>query len=836
MGEVYRAVDTRLHRDVAVKVLPEDFARDADRRARFEREAQAVAAISHPNILAVFDTGLDREHMFVVMELLEGETLRDRLTSMQGAGLPVRKAVEIATRTANGLAAAHDKGLVHRDLKPENIFLLTGGGVKILDFGLARASVATTGSGVAETVAALTDPGLVMGTVGYMAPEQVRAQAVDARADLFALGAVLFEMLTGRRAFSGATAADTMTAVLREDPPELSTLRSDLPPALARVVQHCLEKDPVERFQTARDVAFALETMSGAASQTSAASPAIGAQDRQARRTVVLIVGALAIAAAGWTAGRMMRAAPAGPPQFARKTYDSQFLPSARFLRDGRTILYSGALGGNTPSLFVVRPDDPAPQPIGQEPMHLLAVSSTGDLAVLRSPEYVGHLQYVGTLARMTLNGAPRPIAERVREADWSPDGSALAIVRAEPNGDRLEYPIGTVLYESSGYLSDLRISPDGSRVAFADHTIRFDNRGWVRVVDRDKQVTTLTDEFRGMNGLSWTPDGDALLFSASNTEDYRVHRVAASGGERPAERLAGAGDLLIHDVAPNGDWLVSAVEKRYGVMARAGADLPERDVSYLAHNWIPSLTRDGRMMLFTNGAPFVGHDYEAVLRTPAGSPVTHLGPGGGAGISPDGAWALAFKPSTSEFVLYPTGPGEVRPIDFKPLRPTWVTWFPDSRHLLACGIEPGQPSRCFQRSIDGGPLTRISDDEMGFGVVMPDGRRVMAARPDRTIAIWPIGGGPAVAFPHLENGEQVVGWSNDGRAAFIHRGWDMPIRIQRLDLASGDRRPMFALMPPNRSGVVGVGPVSVADDGRVYAYGFVKMLGTLYVVSNREQ
>ena len=305
MGEVYRARDTRLGRDVAIKVLPPAFAADAERRARFEREAQTVAALSHPQIVSLFDTGVHENQIFVVMELLEGETLRERLTN---GALTVRKAVECAVQLARGLAAAHDKGLVHRDLKPENIFLLADGHVKILDFGLARsAGGENSGSGATETVAALTDPGLVMGTIGYMAPEQVRGRAVDGRADLFAFGAVLYEMLTGARAFHRDTPADTMSAILKEDAPELASVRSDLPPALDRILRHCLEKNPGERFQSARDVAFALEALSGSAATTVVATqsgpterPRRGGSARELAAWLLALVGILGASVALW--------------------------------------------------------------------------------------------------------------------------------------------------------------------------------------------------------------------------------------------------------------------------------------------------------------------------------------------------------------------------------------------------------------------------------------------------------------------------------------------------------------------------------------------------------
>ena len=272
MGEVYRAHDTRLNRTVAIKVLPNHLANDPLARSRFVREGQALAALAHPNLVAIYDVGTANGVSFAVMELVDGETLREKL--MHGR-LPVRRVVDYAVQIARGLAAAHDKGLVHRDLKPANIIVAADGHVKILDFGLAKAvDVSERGADSrsdAET-AVQTDPGMVMGTVGYMAPEQIRGLPVDARTDLFALGALLYEMRAGQRAFRRETAAETMTMILREDPAELSVSRADLPPALERIVRHCLEKNPAERFQTARDVAFALEAFSGSAISSSRAT------------------------------------------------------------------------------------------------------------------------------------------------------------------------------------------------------------------------------------------------------------------------------------------------------------------------------------------------------------------------------------------------------------------------------------------------------------------------------------------------------------------------------------------------------------------------------------
>nr|MDQ5871852.1 serine/threonine protein kinase [Acidobacteriota bacterium] len=263
MGEVYRANDPRLGREVAIKVLPASFSNDPDRLRRFEQEARAAGLLNHPNITAVYDIGTVDDAPYVVTELLEGETLRGR---MSGGALAPRRAIEYALQIAHGLAAAHEKGIVHRDLKPENLFVTKDGRVKILDFGLAKLTQPENAGPQTNlpTATAGTEPGVVLGTLGYMSPEQVRGRAADARSDIFSFGAILYEMLSGKRAFHGDSAADTMSAILREDPPDLSSTNRLIAPALDRIVRHCLEKDPESRFHSAHDLAFDLDALSGA--------------------------------------------------------------------------------------------------------------------------------------------------------------------------------------------------------------------------------------------------------------------------------------------------------------------------------------------------------------------------------------------------------------------------------------------------------------------------------------------------------------------------------------------------------------------------------------------
>src|SRR5208283_5593065 len=281
MGEVYRARDSRLGRDVAIKVLPSFLSTDSERLRRFEQEARAAAALNHPNILAVHQMGTYQGAPYMVSELLEGETLREQL---KRGRLPIRKAIDYSVQIARGLAAAHDKGIVHRDLKPENLFVTKDGHVKILDFGLAKLTQPQSGSEKsALTLTQGTEAGMVMGTVGYMAPEQVRGQTADHRADIFAFGAILYEMLAGKRAFQKPTSPETMSAILNEDPPGISQVAANIPPALQRVVHRCLEKNPEQRFQSASDLAFALDALSdsgGSAHSATAARIATGAGKR----------------------------------------------------------------------------------------------------------------------------------------------------------------------------------------------------------------------------------------------------------------------------------------------------------------------------------------------------------------------------------------------------------------------------------------------------------------------------------------------------------------------------------------------------------------------------
>ena len=359
MGEVYRARDPRLGRDVAVKIVSGEGPPSPERLRRFEQEARAVAALEHPGILAVHDVGTHEGCAYLVFEVLEGETLRERLSR---GPIPVRKAVEIGGQIGAALAAAHARGVVHRDLKPENTFLVREGRVKLLDFGLARLTQAPddTGERVTRTD---TDRGAWMGTPGYVSPEQLRGGAADARSDIFALGAVLYEMLCGRRAFDGGTRADTLSAILDRDPPPMTVAGGPAPPALDKLVRRCLEKDPDDRFQSARDVAFALDALSTGSVSESAAPLVPATPTRRWLQAGAALLVAAALVGLGFLGGR--RASDKPPPTFKQLTFRRGWVDQARFAPDGRTVIYGAGWDGKPVELFQTRTDSPESRPLG---------------------------------------------------------------------------------------------------------------------------------------------------------------------------------------------------------------------------------------------------------------------------------------------------------------------------------------------------------------------------------------------------------------------------------------------------------------------------------------
>ena len=660
MGEVYRASDPRLTREVAIKVLPATFSQDPDRLKRFEAEARAAGVLNHPNITAVYDFGMHDGAPYIVTELLEGETLRSRLGP--GAISP-RKAIDYAVQMAKGLAAAHEKGIVHRDLKPENVFLTKDGRVKILDFGLAKLKLdgGESGQTDAGTVSGGTQPGVVLGTMGYMSPEQVRGRAADKRSDLFSFGTILYEMLSGQRAFRGDTAADTITAILSKEPPDISQTNKDVPPGLDRIVRHCLEKNPEERFESARDVAFDLEALSSVSTPTGV-TPMPAPAKRARWIGPALIAAAVALAAglaAGYRYGKKAGFIP--PPTFQQLTFRRGEVYSARFAPDGQTVIYAAAWDGRPVELFATRTDRPESRVFGLVGADLLSISRQGEMAVSLDRHNFSAFLRTGTLAEIGVSGgvAPRSISDDVQWADWSPDGKELAVAREVSQQTRLEYPIGKVVYQTAGWLSHVRVSPDGNTVAFMEHPVRGDDGGMVAVVDRAGKKRTLTERFTSEWGLAWSPKGDEIWLTAAKVGANRaLYGVSLAGAERLLARVTQS--LTLQDISEDGRALVAHDSIRIGIMAGGEGQARERELAWLDWSSLFDLSSDGKTILFSETGEGSGPTYSTFVRTTDGAPPVRIGEGGGQALSPDARWAaVQVQGEQRNLRLYPTGSGE---------------------------------------------------------------------------------------------------------------------------------------------------------------------------------
>jgi eukaryotic-like serine/threonine-protein kinase len=845
MGEVYRAHDPKLARDVAVKVLPPDVAQQPDALARFEREARAIAALSHPNILAIHDFGVDNGRAFAVMELLEGQTLRERL---RDGRLPVRKVIEYGAQIARGLAAAHERGFVHRDLKPENIFIVSDGPVKILDFGLARQSADAGGGRLqadpetfAATAPAATDPGTVLGTVGYMSPEQVRGETADHRSDLFSLGAVLFEMVTGERAFRRDTNAETMTAILRDDPPELLLSRTDLPAAFDRVIRHCLEKRPGERFQSARDVAFALETLSGSSAAV-AAAPA-GALVR--RRTAAWISLGVAVAlgiTVVWIAARSLGAPPA--VSFTRLTFRRGTIFNARFDADGRTVLYSASFEGRTPELFSTRRDSPESRSLGLAHADLASLSSTGQMALIHDRGTVAapdsliswYVSDAGTLAQAAVGGgALRDLAGGVVSADWSPDGSKLAIVRQVGTKNRVEYPMGTVLYETSDVVTRVRVAPDGARVAFNEKPAGFGANSAIRVWDGSTTPRRLpTDSGADRIDIVWGPRGNEVWFTESvGATSNDIRAVSLSGVMRTVATLPIGFHLF--DIARDGTALAGRSSIRSSVVEATSGSERERDHSWLDMSEVDDASADGATLLMTEFGEGGGVGrWSVFLRKTDGSSAVKIGEGEAFGLSPDGRRALAMRRgSPPTLVILPVGAGEPRDLA-NPRRLDYFSggWLHHGARVGFMGTEPGHGPQYWLQALDGPPQSITPEGIFalpGQHLFSPDDKYLAVTHADGSVFIHSIADGTSTQVPDLRN-VNISRWTRDGRGLLVVTT-ALPARVFRVDVKTGRSELRKILMPADAAGVVVVATVQITDDEQSYFYTYERDLTDLYLI-----
>jgi len=856
MGDVYLAQDSCLNRRVALKFLPSELTDQRDRLKRFEQEARAVSALNHPNILTIHEFGTQDNSHFIVMELVEGETLSERMVFGR---MSVAEILNVAAQVASALSAAHEAGIVHRDIKPDNIMIRHDGIVKVLDFGIAKLTEAgkeihTTDAEAKTRLQVKTNPGTVMGTTNYMSPEQARGRQVDARTDIFSFGVVLYEMLTGQKPFTGDSPMEVITAILRDEPPELSETNQKISPALQKIVRICLEKKPERRFYSAHDLGFALEavpTTSSALSTSSnwtsdtgsntgtgfpsAIAAKAGKTSNRERFAWLFALAFAALAAAGFFSAWKLSGKTHEQHTFHQLNFRREAIFQANFAPDEKTVVYSAAIDGNTPELFTLHPDFPAPQSIGVRGMHLLDVSAKGELAILMNAKYIRHRTFTGTLARMPLvGGAPRELLEGVRHAAWSPDGSQIAVIREVEGKDRLEYPIGNVLLETVGNFSDARVSPNGEQIAFFEHPKKDDDRGAVAMVDLQGKKTTLSDGYWSERGLAWSPDGAEVLFSASlSGGNFIIYAVTLDGARRIVDQSPGG--LVLQDVAADGRLLAYRIDYRYAAFVHTPAALEDRDLSWLRTSHSKVLSQDGQTLFFLETA--AGKNYAACLRKIDGSPVVQLGEGTPHDLSPDGKSVLAVIPSKPpQLVVYSTGAGEARQIDRGNLESyASAHWFRDGKRILIGGKEPGKETRFYVQEIGGTPQA-VTPEGTRDGRLSPDGKFVLARGAGGKYFIYPTDGGESRSVESLTEADIVIQWSADNRSVFVYRGLAIPCRVERINVETGRRELFKEIAPPNRTGLLVVRPTFITDNQQSYAYTTYQQTATLFVTEGNEQ
>ena len=826
MGEVYRARDTRLGREVAIKVLPAEVASDGSRLKRFEKEARAASGLNHPNIVTIYDIGTSDGQSWIAMELVEGRTLRELL--VEGA-LPLKRLLPIGTQVAEGLAQAHEAGIVHRDLKPENVMVTKEGRVKILDFGLAKLTGPVSGSDSDSKLPTQTgtSPGVILGTVSYMSPEQAAGQQVDFRSDQFSFGSILYEMATGKRAFQRGTALQTLTAIVQEEPEPIGSLNPTIPTPVRWIGERCLAKDPRERYASTQDLARDLSNLGNHLSEATISAgmaPLAPPRPRARNRYVLAVLAALiAVGSAYWVGGKK---AERPPPSYQRLTFRRGTVYGARFASDGQTVVYSAAWEGQPPRIFVTRAGSVESRSLQLPDARILAVSGNGELAISIGRETA--FSSAGTLARVPLEGgAPRELLENVSFADWSPDGRDLAIIHKVGARSRLEFPIGKVLYETFlGGIESVRFSPKGDRLAI--------QRGEdIVAVDLSGKTTTLSKGWDNLYNLAWRPDGGEIWFSGQRGPGkFALHAVTLSGRERLVRREAG--NLVLFDISKDGRVLLDDLLVNSGLAALPAGESSERDLSWMDRPEVTAISNDGRFIVFTEWGEGRGGKWSIYLRATDGSAAVRLGEGYGMAISPDGRWVMAqpFQPTEAQ-VLLPTGPGQPRLLKHPGMETSWGRFFPDGKRVLFLGDTKAIPSRLYVQGLDGGEARAISPEGIGDGprmAISPDGHFVAAQGSDKKIAIYPVDGGSERPLAGAETGESPVLWSADGGSLYVYRWTETPARIFKIDIVSGKRELWKTIAPADLAGLTTIVHIVMTPDARSYAYSYNRMLSSLQV------
>jgi eukaryotic-like serine/threonine-protein kinase len=840
MGQVYRARDTRLNRDVALKVVPQAFELDSDRAARLNREAQMLAALNHPNIAAIYGFEESRGGKALVLELVEGPTLADLVS--RGA-MPLPDAIGLARQVADALEAAHDKGIIHRDLKPANIKVTNNGVVKVLDFGLAKVWDGGPHGGSAgdpTLTSAHLGERAVLGTPAYMSPEQARGRPLDKRTDIWSFGCVLFEMVTGRMAFGGETISDTIARVLERDV-DWDALPASCPLRIRDLLRRCLQKEPSRRLRDIGDARLELDETAAIpvrAESSAGARPTNRAivKTRLFQSATALAALSVAFAAGALTIGRD---AQVSQPTFRQLTFRHGSLRGARLAPDGRTTVYSAAWIGTPQDLYVIRPESVQSGAVGVPQAGIFSVSSKGDLAVALGCR-LNWGECIGTLAQVPITGGvPRELVKDVQGADWSPDGQNLAVVSFAGGKYRLEYPIGKVLYEPSGWITYARVSPASDRIAFLDHARLGDIEGSVAVLDREGKKVTLSSGWKALQGLAWSGNGDEVWFTGSRSGkggSSALYAVTLAGRERLV--FSSPGTLRLHDISSDGQYvLLTRGTTRGGVVSLGSNGAKERELSWLDYSTVADLSADGKTLLFYEWGEGVAAKPTVFIRGTDGSDAVRLGEGRPLALSPDGQWALAVVDDAStQIALLPTRAGDVKLLPRGSITEylDWAAWSPDRRRIYLAARDASNVGRTYVQDVDGGNPRPITPEGFVGLLLSPDGRTLATVDRYGEYYLCSVDGQSSPQpLPGYLDGDVLLQWSADGRLVVREAG-NLTLRLFRLEVSSGAREFWKELVPPDPTVVVDIGSdpgqVRITPDGKSYAYTYWTFDGELYV------
>ncbi len=832
MGVVYKAEDTRLRRTVAIKFIKPAATKTPGQsveRDRMEREARTLAGLSHPNVCVLHDVGDADGSFYLVMEFLEGETLRQ---VMQGKPLPPRKVMDYGAAMAEGLAAAHAKGILHRDLKPENLFLTTDGQIKILDFGLARLRLSAFESSPleAETASLLTSPGTVLGTYGYMSPEQARGGAVDSRSDIFSLGAILYEMLTGQRPFSGNSPAELISSLLRDDPLDLGELSPQAPADLVRIVNRCLEKSPEKRFQSASDLAFNLLNLKHPIS-SSRALPASEIPLIKARKPYQVwgsfaLAALILLAGGGFWVWTRSHAAMASVTDVQPLTFDRGFISSARFALGGQTVIYSAKFNDQPMQLYTTRLGSGTARAM-HIPGVLASVARDSQLAILQNCQYGFSLDTcLGTLAvESTLGETPRPLLSNVLAADWGPRGKNLAVSHFAGEY-QIEYPIGHVLFRSANDLTYLRISPDGKWLAFQDSYPSSDLGRLYFISTKTGKNFAIGPSWSAQEGLVWAPDSQSVYVVAGRRNyPETIYRIFLNGKIRQQFRLEPS--LRLFDFAPHGKFLLT--DEFWRTSSHLQTPSGNRNISWQDWSVVTDISPLGHKVLFCEcdtGAAYV--------LSPGSSTPEYFGLVQPLSFSPDGRWILGHGFNSSTFQLLPLGTGQARILSPGNLKINGNgSWLADGKGIIFQGRHQGKPWRLYRQKISHGLPRPVSGPVLDYlnPVPSPDGRWVMIENPKLQWEMLQLQNGAVHLLPEIPSFASVMGWSKDSRSIYFISSSMPPETIFRLNWQTHQVKNIATIQSKNTNSISKLIGIAITPDGKDIAYSHMVINSHLLLV-----